>query len=386
VRLRELFIRETAATAQKQLGRAFNHPEHFVFFHGADGAREAIQHYEEVAGEQPGATTVRKKWDGNPQIYWGRENKGGPLILAGHNGWSRGAKGTSPEEIADFIANKSGKPGTPEQTAERQRFAQEFASLHPIFDRATPKDFVGFVYADGLFLKRPPLDKQGVYTFCPNPNSKTCYHVRADSELGQRITNAQVMVVGHAYFPQFGMSDESQKPIDDFSQFNSTSGLIVQGPMYNPTAPAHDVSVLKPLKHYLEKHGPAIDAFLASIPATDKEGIFYKFANQMSRSGQFDNVNNSMFFQWMTNPANKISAKKAQHVQAMAQQHNAALSAIWELMKKLRHVKDQQHSALEAQPKPDIWDTHGEGHVRYADPQKHKYGNIKFVPTSWTPK
>jgi hypothetical protein len=70
----------------------------------------------------------------------------------------------------------------------------------------------------------------------------------------------------------------------------------------------------------------------------------------------------------------------------MAQQHSTALSAIWELMKKLRHVKDQQHGALEAQPKPDIWDTHGEGHVRYADPQKHKYGNIKFVPTSWTPK
>ena len=386
MRLRELFIRETVATAQKQLGRAFNHPEHFVFFHGAAGTLEALQHFEEVAVEKPGATTVRKKWDGNPQIYWGREHKGGPLILAGHNGWSRGAKTTSPEEVVDFIANKSGKPGTPEQDAERKRFAQEFASLYPIFDRATPKDFVGFVYADGLFLKRPALDKDGIYTFCPNPNSKTCYHVRSDSKLGQRIANAQVMVTGHGYFPYFGMPDNQQKPKDDFSEFNNTAPLIVQGPIYNPTAPQHDTSVIKPLKDYVTKHGKQIDAFINSIPPTDKEGIFYKFANAMSKTGAFDSITNQGFSNWLTDPKNKISNNKRMHIEAMSNQHPGALDGIWHLMKKIRHLKDQQHSALEAQPKPDIWDTNGEGNVRYAQPGKHKYGNVKFVPTSWTPK
>ena len=74
------------------------------------------------------------------------------------------------------------------------------------------------------------------------------------------------------------------------------------------------------------------------------------------------------------------------HIEAMSNQHPGALDGIWHLMKKIRHLKDQQHSALEAQPKPDIWDTNGEGNVRYAQPGKHKYGNVKFVPTSWTPK
>ena len=380
--LRELFFRENVEAAKKQLGRAFNHPEHFVFFHGAAGTLEALQHFEEVSGEQPGQTSLRMKWDGNPQIYWGREQAGGPLILAGHNGWSRGAKSANPEEVADFIANKSGNPKTPAEQQERQRFAQEFASLYPIFDAATPKDFVGFVYADGLFLQRPQLDQQRIYNFHPNPKSKTEYHVSADSELGRRIAQAQVMVTAHAFFPQFGMPDHAQKPIDDFSQFNSNPKLIVQGPVYNSQAPQFNTAPIKELAKYVHTHAARIDGFLNSLPATDKEGIFYKFANQMSKGGNFDGVNNNVFFQWMAN--NKISANKQAHIQQMAQAHPGALDAVWHLMKKIRHMKDEMHGALQTQPRGEVWDTHGEGNVRYAQGH-HKFGNVKFVPTSWTP-
>ena len=61
---------------------------------------------------------------------------------------------------------------TPEEVQARKEFANKFASLYEDFDRATPKDFVGFVYADGLFLD-PPQQENGVYTFCPNPKSQT---------------------------------------------------------------------------------------------------------------------------------------------------------------------------------------------------------------------
>ena len=144
----------------KQLGRAFNHLEDLVFFHGTQGAIEALSHLKDFASQE-GSQSIRMKWDGNPQIYWGRERKGGPLILAGHNQWSRGVLGDSPEAIEDFIANKSGTPGTPEQVQQRKQFAKNFASLYPMFDAATPKDFEGFVYADGLFLSQPEL-KDGV--------------------------------------------------------------------------------------------------------------------------------------------------------------------------------------------------------------------------------
>ena len=119
--LRELFLFEAKANpaveddSMAKYGRPFNHPEHLVFFKGASGTLEALNHFKEMAGEKTGNTTVRKKWDGNPQVYWGREKKNGPLILAGHNQWSRGVKSDSPEGVYDFIANQSGNVKSPEE-------------------------------------------------------------------------------------------------------------------------------------------------------------------------------------------------------------------------------------------------------------------------------
>lgn len=392
--LRELFFREAKASAvddsMEKYGRAFNHPEHLVFFKGLNGTLEALNHFKEMAKEKSGATTIRKKWDGNPQVYWGREKKGGPLILAGHNQWSRGVKTDSPEGVYDFIANQSGNPKTPEEQKARQQFATNFSNLYPLFDAATPKDFVGFVYADSLYGVDPSLNKKlenGVWTFCPNPKSKTCYHVNAESELGQRIAQAKVMVVGHATFDSFGASDREQQPMDDFSMFNSTPGLIVQGPIYTDEAPAIDTSAVDEMIDYANEHGAVIDEFLNSLPDPDKNGIFYPFFNQMSNlhaagKQDFNSISGHTFVGWMTQKG--VSAKKQQHIINMVQQHPGGLDSILFLIKGIRNMKDTVDAAIKQQPQKEIWDTHGEGHVRY--PQKHhKYGPIKIVPTTWAP-
>jgi hypothetical protein len=394
VLLRELFFREAQAPAaddsMEKYGRAFNHPEHLVFFKGLRGTLEALNHFKEMASEKSGGTSIRKKWDGNPQIYWGREEKGGPLILAGHNQWSRGVKTDSPEGVYDFIANQSGNPKTPEEQKARQQFATNFSNLYPLFDAATPKDFVGFVYADSLYGVDPSLNKQlenGIWTFCPNPKSKTCYHVAADSELGKKIAQAKVMVVGHATFDTFGAGDREQQPMDDFSMFNTTPGLIVQGPIYTDEAPVFDTSAIDNMIDYANEHGGVIDNFLDSLPDPDKNGIFYPFFNQMSNlhaSGKqdFNSISGSTFINWMTQKG--VSAKKQQHIVNMVQEHPGGLDAILFLIKGIRNMKDTVDAAIKQQPQKEIWDTHGEGHVRY--PQKqHKYGPIKIVPTSWAP-
>lgn len=398
--LRELFFREANADvddSMERYGRPFNHPEHLVFFKGSRGTLEALGHFKEIAEEQPGKTTIRRKWDGNPQVYWGREEKGGPLILAGHNQWSRGVKGTSPQEVYDFIANKSGNPKTPEDAKKRQEFATNFANLYPLFDAATPEDFVGFVYADNLFGVEPANPKRldnptkeypkGVWTFCPNPKSNTCYHVDAASELGTRIGQAQVMVVGHAYFETFGAPDRAQQPMDDFSQFNQTPGLIVQGPIYTDTAPEIDTSPIDEMIAYVNEHGPAVDNFLSSLPDPDKNGIFYPFFNQMSNlhaSGKqdFNSISGNTFLQWMKEKG--VSGKKQQHILNMIEAHPGGLDAIFFLIKGIRNMKDEVDAGIRQQPRKEIWDTNSEGHVRYAQ-KHHKYGNIKIVPTSWAP-
>ena len=377
------FLREAEEAAAKKLGRAFNHLEDLVFFHGSKGTMEALEHLKEIA-TTAGSKTIRMKWDGNPQIYWGRAEKGGPLVLAGHNGWSRGAMTDSPEAVQDFIANQSGKPKTPEEVKQRQAFAQQFANLYPLFDRATPKDFVGFVYADGLYLQRPGVDKQGVYNFAPNPHSQTAYHVKADSPLGQQISQSQVMVVGHAYFPEFGMDDSDQKPMDDFSMFNTNPALIVQGPVYNSNPVSLDTSAIDRVEQYLSQNSAAIDGFLQGTTGLgDLKNILYTYVNQTAKAKQLDNLGAQNFLAWLK--SSKVSEPKQTKIEALAQQHANALEAIFGLVGRIMDLKDQVIAQVE-QGQGEIWDTHGEGRVRYA-PAGKQFGNVKLVPRRrWTPK
>jgi hypothetical protein len=380
MRAKEFTIREAGEV--KQLGRAFNHLEDLVFFYGTEGTMEALDHLKEL-GTKQGSDTIRMKWDGNPQIYWGRETKGGPLLLGGHNGWSRGEKTDSPEKIKDFIVNKSGSPKTPDEQAAREKFASEFASLYPLFDRATPRDYVGFVYADGLFLNQPEQDQEGVYNFCPNPKSQTCYHVRADSDLGKRIAKAEVMVVGHAYFPQWGMPDSAQKPLNDFSEFNANPKLIVLGPIYNKKAVAVDTNAVDQVESYLRSNAQQIDGFLAgSAGLSDLKNILYTYVNQTAKAKQLDSVSPNHFNTWLT--SSKVSPPKQEKIKNLAAANPKALEAIFTLVRKIQDMKDQIIDQVEGE-QGDIWDTHGEGRVRYAGPEK-KFGNVKLVPRKrWTP-
>lgn len=382
MRAREFILEET--TVPKQLGRAFNHLEDLVFFYGSEGTLEALQHVEDLATEQ-GASSIRMKWDGNPQIYWGREKKGGPLLLGGHNGWSRGAKTSSQDEVRDFIANKSGNPKSKEEQVAREQFANQFANLYPLFDSATPLDFVGFVYADGLFLSQPSIDKEGIYNFCPNPKSQTCYHVTSDSALGKRISKADVMVVGHAYFSEWGMPDNLQKPIRDFSKFNNTDKLIVLGPVYNTKALEVNTSKLEKVKQYLSTHSNHIDQFLSpQAGLSDLKDIFYRYVNQQAKAKRLDSISGNDFLNWILKDP-RISENKRNKIVDLSKQYNGAVDAIFKLVQMIQDMKDHLIDQLE-QTRGEVWDTHGEGRVRYADSNK-KFGNIKLVPRKrWTPQ
>jgi len=364
----------------KQLGRAFNHLEDLVFFYGSEGAQEAVQHLEDFASDS-GSQSIRMKWDGNPQIYWGREVAGGPLILGGHNGWAKGEKTDSPETIEDFILNKSGNPKTAEEIQARKKFAQKFGSLYNDFDRATPQDFVGFVYADGLFLDKPKLEN-GVYTFCPNPKSQTCYHVKETSDLGRRISNANIMVVGHAFFPEWGMPDASQEPMQDFSSFDNNPNLIVLGPVYNQNKVEINTSALQKISDYAQKTKSQVDEFLAGMPGlSDLKNIIYTYVNQTAKSKQLNNLGSNHFFTWLE--TSRVSNPKREKIKQL-QQNTKGLDHVFALVSMIQKAKDNVIDQVEGE-QGDIWDTNGEGRVRYADPNK-KFGNVKLVPRKrWTP-
>lgn len=375
--LRELFTEATAPA--KRLGRAFNHLEDLVFFYGSTGTREALDHLKEINKD---SSSIRMKWDGSPQVYWGREKKGGPLILAGHNGWGRGVKTTSPHEIYNFIANQSGNPRTPEERESRERFAHQFSQLYPLFDAATPQNFVGFVYADALFLSPPSADAHGIYHLNPNPLSKTAYHIAADSALGKRIQQAKVMVVGHGMFDSFGAPDHDQVPKDNFDEFNSSPELIVLGPYYTQTQAKIDTTEIKSIEKYLAEHAASIDGFLAPLAgvAAFKDYI-YKYMNTQAKQRQLANVGDN-FMDWLA--ASTISQPQQEKIRNRAAEYPSALPVIFKLVRDIMALKDHIIDQLDENP-GEILATDSEGWVRYAGDNK-QHGNVKLVPRHrWTP-
>lgn len=375
---------ELKEAVDPKLGRAFNHLEDLVFFYGSKGTIEALEHLKDMNTEQ-GSSSVRMKWDGNPQIYWGREN-GVFVPPHGHAQWSKGVMPQSGEDVAKYIMS-TGKAVTPEEVSARQQFADKFASLAPLFEPATPKELDGnstfYVYADALFLAPPEL-VDGVYSFHPNPKSDTTYHVRADSELGRRIANAEVMVVGHAYFTAHGQPDSAQIPIKDFTMFNANPKLIVLGPIYNVAPVKVDTSMIQQVEDHIKRFGNQLDTFLAGGPGmADLKQIIYNYVNQSAKAKQLDNVSTPHFEQWMTT---KVSAPKQAKIKELNQSHGNILDEMFKIVRAIQILKDNVIDQIESGPKADIWDTHGEGRVRYAD-QNKQFGNVKFVPRKrWTPQ
>jgi hypothetical protein len=361
----------------KLLGRTFNHLEDLVFFHGSAGITEALEHIKEITTKE-GGQSLRMKWDGNPQIYWGRTQVDGPLILAGHNGWSRGVASSDSDKVYDFIANQSGSP-----SIERNIFARKFADLHGMFDNATPKNFVGFVYADGLFLNTP-IEQEGVFSINANPKTNTTYHVDASGMLGQRISKSTAMVVGHAFFPVFGMPDSEQQPVDDFSIFNSTQELIVQGPLYNTQPILVNIDEISIIEELVFQHSDEIDAFLEGAPGlSDLKNIIYTFVNQTAKLKQLNRLDVSLFVDWLG--ISKVSINKQRKIHLLLQQYKNALLIIFKLVRQIMDLKDLIIDQIESGDKGEIWDTNGEGRVRYAGKNK-QFGNIKLVPRKrWTP-
>ena len=351
----------------KKLGRAFNHLEDLVFFYGSAGILEAIQHIKEICED---SSSIRMKWDGGLQIYWGREYVNGPLILTGHNGWVRGSKSTTSDELYDFIVNQSGKDRE-YPSDERKEFARNFASLFSLFSAATPTDFVGFVYADALFLEKPPLINEE-YTFQPN---HSVYKVQKDTKLGKQIANSSILLVGHAYFTEFGLKDDKQIPLSSFDVFNNTDGLIMVSPYYSSMTVSVDLGTVE---QDIIDQAPHIDEFLAPIEKVSafKEYI-YKYNNYKMK-----NKSNITFINW--NRQYNDSINQQIKIQDRMDKCYAGYCYTMDAIDIIMDIKNKIIEQLE-QNEREVAAHNPEGWVRYADNTK-QFGNIKLVPRHiWTP-
>lgn len=389
--LRELFLRENkdAEPVKKKVGRAFNHPEDLTFMNGSQGAIKALEHIKAIGGNSKG---VRLKWDGAPQVYWGwywnPETANHQFIVANHNGWLRGGSGTSDVSeftnqhgIRNFILNRSGSPKSAEEQQQREMFASEFSFLHPLLEKATKKPGKNkslFFYADGLFLKKPMVDARGVYNLHPNPKSQTVYHIAQDTELGQRISKAHAMMVGHGMFTEFGSPDEAQKAVEDFTPYidNNVQDVIVLGPYYTQIQPQIDTSAINGVEKRISKHAGEIDGLLSPLPGVAGfKNIIYRYVNTMAKEGNLHNVTHN-FMNWIQTNTNVVSPGQYQKIAERVNQFPGGLTAMFSLFSDIMNLKNQIIAQLDADP-GEIKVTNSEGWVHY---DKRGSEHIKLVP------
>ena len=358
----ELIVEADAAAAPKKVGREFNHLEDLVFTE-ADGAVKAIEILKSLA--QP-ETSITIKWDGNPTVYWGRDEDG-TFRMVGKNNWGREeGKSASPEDLKQFIMSR----GKGEDW--REKFASDMAALWPVFEKATPKDFRGYVYGDILFHPGKPYQgADGRISFTPN---QTTYSVLGSSDIGRSLVKAKIAVAAHKQFGYFG--DKTGEDFDNPEIFASNPELKVFGLTTVSTRPAVNADNLGRIQA-LAKNQQSINKLLAPVAGMGYlQSEIYTFVNTQSKAKQLDNINTDAFMNFV----GKTPAKAAK-IAAHSKNHPGVMDTMFALVKEIMAAKDEVIRELDS-AEGDITATTGgkpggEGYVA---------GGSKLVPRDrWTP-
>ena len=358
----ELLLEADAAPAPKKVGREFNHLEDLVFTE-ADGAVKAIEILKSLA--QP-ETSITIKWDGNPTVYWGRDEDG-TFRMVGKNNWGREeGKSASPEDLKQFIMSR----GKGENW--REKFASDMAALWPVFEKATPADFRGYVYGDILFHPGKPYQgADGRISFTPN---QTTYSVLGNSDIGRSLAKAKIAVAAHKQFGYFG--DKTGEDFDNPEIFASNPELKVFGLTTVSARPAVNADNLGRIQA-LAKNQQAINKLLAPVAGMGYlQSEIYTFVNTQSKAKQLDNINTDAFMAFV----GKTPAKAAK-IAAHSERHPGVMDMMFALVKEIMAAKDEVIRELDA-AEGDITATTGgkpggEGYVA---------GGSKLVPRDrWTP-
>ena len=362
------FLVEAETVAPKKVGREFNHLEDLVFTE-PKGAMRAVNALKNISQD---ASDVTIKWDGNPTVYWGRDEDG-TFRMVGKNNWGREeGKSSSPEDLKQFIMSR----GKGEDW--REKFASDMASMWPVFEKATPQNFRGYVYGDILFHPgKPHQGADGRISFTPN---QTTYSVRGSSEVGRKLAKAKIAVAAIQAYEYFG--DKSGEPFENPETFAANPELAVFGLTYVSTRPAVNADNLAVIEKLANQHTANIDKLLSPIPGlSGLRNIIYTFVNNQSKAKVLDKINSQTFFEWL--PGSKVSTGQQQKIAGLNDTYPGTMDAMFALVVELMKAKDEIIRELDAAI-GDITATTGgkpggEGYVKGRD-------SVKLVPRDrWTP-
>lgn len=360
-----------------KLGRAFNHLDDLPLLFGTNGVEDALKHLRDFKTKE-GYTSIRTKWDGRVQVYWGRCNDG-KFHLAPHHVWERKEECSSKELLQTAILNSRGG-----KRDEIQWLVKRFGELYDTMESITPDNFRGFVYGDAISLERPTV-KDGIVSFKGNVRSETIYHSTVTTSIGKKLQNSNFVIAGHGMFSEWGSKDRDQTPIDDFSFINDCNNVTILNPEYNKRPVKVDDSTINYLEGMLDRHYKVINKFTEPVHGlTDLPDLMYRYVNHKCRFKRQHEINSRDMVKWIKHN-DKLTVSKIERFCRHVVTNPSALEVILTISNSVRTEKDKIIAQLERNTS-EIWATYGEGYVRYAN-DTHTCGNIKLVPRwRWIPQ
>jgi hypothetical protein len=274
----QIYEAEEAGVGGKAKG--IEHLEDYVFRNGLPGVTKALQIVQAAADAPAKTTTV--KWDGKPAVIFGRKPETGEFVLTDGSGFeAKGYDGlaTSPQMMADIQRTRSGA---------RDELIQLYATLWPMLEAATPRNFRGYVKGDLLYMSTPPLEA-GNYVFKPNTVQ---YKIPAKTALGQRIGNSNTGIAMHSMYADAG---DARQPLSGV-RFNEVPGLLLIEPIGGKEI-VPDANLIKQIKSVANSaDGRAIatlfnPAELRAQQITDLAKLCVDYINyRIKTSGDFGNL------------------------------------------------------------------------------------------------
>ena len=354
-----------ADVAPKKVGREFDHLEDLVFTDEKLGAKKIVQILKSLNSPEK---RISIKWDGNPTVYWGRDEDG-TFRMVGKNNWGREeGKSSSPEELKQFIMSR----GKGEDW--REKFASDMASMWNIFEKATPTDFIGYVYGDILFHPgKPYTGADGRITFTPN---QTSYSVKGTSDIGRKIARAKVAVAAHKVYEYFG--DKTGVDFEQANLFASNPDLMVFGQTYVSNKPAVGADNLDKIEKLAAKQD-SITKLLSPVAGMGyMQSEIYTFVNNQAKAKQLDNINAEAFFNFISkNPT------KATKIKAHSDKHPGVLDLVFDMVRETMNAKNEVIAELD-RAEGDI--TASTGGVPGGEGYMSGDDSVKLVPRHrWTP-
>ena len=261
------------------------HPEDLLFQSGSKGATMGLRAIVDTV-KNPGVITI--KWDGYPALIFGKgKTSGNRFIVVDKHMFNKsdgsGRTVNNPLAFASYDEQRG---------IEREGLHNAIANIWEGLEQSYSGD--GYYWGDLLFYE-PLQEKNGLFTFRPNPNGIT-YTVEVDSEVGQLLSGKQGGIAVHQYIPSNADNVQYAQTLNGGVGRLKNGGPMAIVPAKMPTTPQLNIDLendVNPVQAIIQKNGAMIDDLLMNAPPGVKGQfpvMFTVYINKKIVAGNLDNL------------------------------------------------------------------------------------------------